>query len=348
MASIPAYLAELEARLAPSLDAGALQERLTEAENHLRDRAQEFEEIGLPAKEAEARAVAAFGEPEEYAEGVPTRTLPPAPRETRKPSRDLALQLAWSAAGLGLVAMVLQNHAAESAGAAIVAIFGFGALFGRPTALHRMALLAAASAVLAFPVMMGFYEPVPSNGYHTERIAVRPRGALSEVDWSYAQARWSQERFLAAYEEYLHTGTARRTHRYGKEGYTAPAAEIQQEYWGWQDQNVYPYAVGAEMMETYATREEAAKMWKRNGSALAIRLQEVVAKAKPVDPGLSDAALIARFVLLALMGGVAFLASMVGVQALALMLRGVFVGIGRRLSREGPPARSHAYEPERL
>ena len=337
MADIRAYLDELETRLARTLDAGALQERLTEAENHLRDRAQEFEEIGLPPVEAEARAVAAFGEPEEYTEGAPTRTLPPAPRETPQPSRDLALQLAWSVAGVGIVAMVLQSDAAGRAGGVIVAIFGFSALFGRVTDVRRIGLLAATASLAAFLVMTGFYEPKPSNGYRSERIGVRLRGAPSDADYAYRQAVQNQDRFGKALEDYLHNGPAK-GEGFRRGGYLGPAATIPEDYWAYQGEDAYPYALGADMLQTYRTREDATRRWKRDGSALATRLQEVVAKAKPVDPGLSDGALTLRFVLVALLGGLAFLASMVGVQALALMLRGVFVGTGRFLRRPEAPA----------
>ena len=337
MADIQGYLADLETRLAPSLDAQALQERLTEAENHLRDRAQELEEIGLPSGEAEARAVAAFGEPEEYTEDLPTRSLPPTRRETTKPSRDLAQQLAWAVAGIGIVAMALQNHAAETAGGVIVAIFGFGALFGRASDLRKMGLLAATASLAAFLVMTGFYEPKPSNGYQAERVGVRLRGTSSDADSAYQQAVQNQERFGRAYEDYLHEGPAK-DEQSRRGGYIGPAATIPEDYWGWRGDSVYPYALSVDTMQTYGTRDEAVRAWKRNGSALADRLREVVAKSKPVDPGLSDAALTLRFVLVALLGGILLFASTVGVQALALMLRGLCTGIGRFLRRPETPS----------
>ena len=334
MADIRTYLDELEARLAPTHDAGALQERLTEAENHLRDRALEFEEIGLPSGEAEARAVAAFGRPEEYTDGLPMRTLPPVPRETPKPSRDLALQLAWSVAGIGIVAMALQSYAAETAGGVIVAIFGFGALFGRASDLRKVGLLAAVASFAGFLVMTGFYDPKPSNGYRTERIGVRLRGTPSDAEYAYRQAVQNQERFGRAFEEYLHRGSVKDSiSRRG--GYVGPAATIPEDYWGWQGDNVYPYALSVDILQTYGTRDEAVRAWERNGSALADRLREVVAKSKPIDPGLSDAELTVRFALVALLGGILLFASSVGVQALALMLRALFGGIGRLLPPSG-------------
>lgn len=353
-ASIQGYLHTLEARLAPSLDAQALQERLTEAENHLRDRAQEFEEVGLPPTEAEARAVAAFGAPEEYAEDVPMRTAPPAAvsRPAPRPTRDLALQLAWSAVGLGVVAMLIQDHAAETAGGAVVAIFGLGALFGRrPTSIRRMGLLAVASATAAFLVMVGFYEPMPSNGFRTDRIGVRLRGSRTDVDWAYRMAKRSLDRFDRARAAHDHGLEATVDDmRFGwdrRGGFVGPATVIEPEDWSWNGESGYLYALDSSTLRDYDTLQEANEAWKRDGDLVGNRLQEAVAKAKPIDPDLSETAFTARCGLVALAGGVAFLASMVGAQALALGLRAFFVSLFAGFRRRPePPTRAYG-EPER-
>lgn len=176
MANIATYLRELEARLAPALDAQVLQERLTEAENHLRDRAQEFEEVGLPPHEAETHAVAAFGEVEEYVEDVPSTALKREFVRKEEPSRDIALQLAWSLLALGLLATLAMNVLpffwATFAAAAVV---GLAALGGRAIPLARLAHLSLAATLGLAVVLVSAY--VPGRGLaspmHRDEMAAR-------------------------------------------------------------------------------------------------------------------------------------------------------------------------------
>lgn len=221
MADIQTYLRQLETRLAPTLDVQSLQERLTEAEVHLRDRAQEFEEIGLPPLEAEARAVAAFGEPEEFApkELAPEELFQearPQPSSKAKPERrreiaprDLGLQLAWSVVGLGLVGMLTSGYSAWIAGSLAAAFIGLGALFGRTTSLVRIGLLAAMATIAAYPILLGFYDPLSYIDNQPEKIGVRLRDQQIGADYIYRGTLFELARFDRAREAFVHDGEYR-------------------------------------------------------------------------------------------------------------------------------------------
>jgi len=193
VANIRAFLVELEARLAPSLDEGLLQERLTEAEVHLRDRAQEFEEIGLPPLEAEARAGAAFGAAEEYAED-----LPPArgassglKAETRAAPIVFTLALILS---LGLCATyVLGMQGIALAGVISVLALGFFAVLGRP--LYLRSLLSLGAVTAGFLLVVLCLELVPTvSAFEPVRPHFSPEGGRAYRRLKEFDANWQQVR----------------------------------------------------------------------------------------------------------------------------------------------------------
>ncbi len=375
MANIQVYLSQLEARLAPSLDAQSLRERLTEAEVHLRDRAQEFEEIGLPPLEAEARAVAAFGDPEEFAENAPIKAErsedTPKTRLTAKSGRDLGLQLACSAVGLGLVSMLTSDCSAWIAGGFAVAFLALGALFGRPTPILRMGLLAGLASLVACPVLFGFYEPMPSNAIDREQFGVHLRGSTTAVDRAFREARLELDRFDRARANcvkdgkelkgsgnlFLQSGSDQQVGEINLENgaYTdlgkvdiqnvGPASGYEDHLYEWLNQRYWPHP---QSLETYATREQAEHRWKRDGDAVRAQLVDAVSQSKPITSQLTSWQCEGRFALVALAGGVLLLAAMVGAQALALALRGFFGWAFSPLRRKPEDrARSYYGEPER-
>ncbi len=322
MASIRAYLIELEARLAPSLDAGGLQERLTEAENHLRDRAQEFEEIGLPPLEAEARAVAAFGGPEEYTADVPPRPVDTplvVKRRIDLPGRDVALQLAWSAVGLGLVSMLtVMPGGAVAAGAAAFFVF-LGALFGRATSLWRLSLLSAVAALALFPVLMVAYVPVPPNSDRGEGAGIRPRNGWSWQDHNH-QGALDELRTFERYQGLVAKGQTPQT-RDGK-----PLGPSR----GWRNSGPGYYGYGLGSVEEYDSAAKAKAMWLQDGDLVRQRLAAYVADTTPSVLVLTPAEIAARFAAISAVAGVLLMALLAGAQALGMALRALFAWLANR------------------
>src|SRR5579862_2655055 len=68
--TIREYLAEVEERLRDTVSEEALRSVLAETEGHLRESATEIESLGFTKEESEQRAVASFGEAEDYGKAL--------------------------------------------------------------------------------------------------------------------------------------------------------------------------------------------------------------------------------------------------------------------------------------
>lgn len=352
MANIQQYLSELEYRLAQSVDSQLLQERLTEAENHLRDRAQEFEEIGLPRFEAEARAVADFGAADEFTQNLPPRFVPPAPpRPVEEPTpvtpvevstrRDIALQLAWSAVALGLVAAMFSSSGALAGGCCAAIFIGLGGLFGRPASLRHLGALSVVAGFVLFFVLSAAYEPVQRGWDGIEKIGIKHKNEESSVDRAhqYALSELTKLEKMAAQ---VKLGDYPRS-PWGS-GYIVPFVP---DAAGWRYRYNYGYSYGVSSMETNSL-EQAKLAWKSGEDAARQYLEKAVGDTAVPNVPLPPSETRSRFTMLAVMGGVVLMAMMAGFQALFMAMRTFFRWFGRLVRRASQPRSApQGWEPYR-
>ena len=316
MASIQAYLHELETRLAPSLDAQALQARLTEAETHLRDRAQEFEEVGLPPLEAEARAVAAFGAPEEFVEDLLGQNAPTVSTRREPVRSDLALQLAVSILALGLVATFIANWTyLAHTGIAMALVVGLGAAFGSPIRLRRLVVLSVVGAVALYGVLTMNYVAFGPNPMHRDELAARKALAAQNASPVMSGAPYFQATSrLRVFEQYQRMAEAG-TLPHGTSGGSVLAPSTD------------PYRTQLETYFGASGQREARAMWAQNGPIVldALRheaLQERVVRS-PHVLSVSPEPVSRKFIVFGVfvtIAGVVLLAVLVAAQILGLLL----------------------------